>query len=131
MPPVPTDPDRALILRAQIGKALDAVTRLEEKHTLQKVKQNRIYRRWEAYLTMKTAKNRLPEAEWRAKIALYNIKVAPGSIAELQEAEEQYMRYKETYHRAKRITDRLRKGGLYLNLTSELHTQLRIMGLKV
>lgn len=132
MPPVPVEPDRALILRAQIGKALDAVSRLEEKLTLQKnIKKNRVHRRWEAYLDMKIAKNRIPEAELRAQVAVWNLTKAPGSIAELQEAEEQLLIYRETYRLAKRLTDKLRKGNIYLSLTSELHSKLRSFGIRV
>lgn len=131
MPPVPTDPDRALILMTQIGKALDAVTRLEAKEVGDpSLRVNRLIRRWESYLNMQVAKNRIPEAEWRVNVALWNLSNG-GSVDELAEAEERLIQLRDLYYRSKRMTDKLRKGKVYLKLASELHTQLRSVGLKL
>jgi len=131
MPPVPTDSDRALILRTQIGLALDAVARVEAKESGRAIKECRILRRWRAYLSMQDAKNRLPEAEWQAAVALHKLEKGGGSLLELQNAEERLLTLRQTHHNAKKLTDRLRKGKVYLKLVSELHRQLRQMGLRI
>jgi hypothetical protein len=131
MPFVEGDAEAAALFRVKLGTAIDRVTTLEAKVTGSHVKENRLMRRWRAYLAMATARNRIPLAEYRVNTASYKIERGDCSLEELQEAEHQLAQLRSEYYRYKKENDRLRKGKLYLQLASELHRQLRRYGIRM
>lgn len=132
MPPgAAGDGSSQLIMRASISKALDAVTREEERITGTKVKVNRVVRRWAAYMGMQVMKNQLAEAEDEASRLLAAHHNGYAEIVDVMAAEEHVITLRKWYLDFKKKNDSLRRGDLYLNLMGVLRERLSEEGVWV
>lgn len=131
MPFVEGDAEKAALYRVKLGLVMDHVLELERKLTGNaSIKENRILRRWRSYIAMSSARNMIPQAEFRAEQAAYRIKNG-GSRSDLEYSEHQLHLLRNEYYRYKKANDRLRKGKLYLKLANEMHHQLRRHGIRI
>jgi hypothetical protein len=125
MPHVKTDGSGTLNLFADIGRALEVVTKEEERIVHHRVKTNRLVKRFAAYGVMVEARNQLEVCKYDAEMALHLVDLGLGTMDHYQKMEEKLGRLQTIYEEASRQNNRLRKGRLYLELATCMRNELK------
>ena len=132
MPRIPSTGDGIFNLSASIGQCIQTVSEEEQRITGKLPKNgNRLVRRWQAYLAMCTARNMIPLIEHQLAVEHHRLESGYGDVERLATLEEELIQIKSTYRRLKRRNDRLRKGRLYLTLSSTMMRELKRRGVHV
>lgn len=123
-----TDRTGYLDLMAEIGGAIEAASKEEERLTKKKPTINLLVKRWANYLLMVRHRNCLRTARKAASLAL-SLLDKGGSVEELQKQEELVLLHSEALKKHKKENDRLRRNKIYLKLMDVFANELRRTGI--
>lgn len=117
-------------LMAEIGGALSAVDREEERLTKKKPSVNLLVKRWANYLLMVKSRNSLRTARKGARAALKEVQLG-YPVDNLQEQEEAILSQTEALQFYARENEKLRRNKIYLQLEDVFTSELQRRGVRV